>query len=306
MAVDRKNTFKGVLAGAAVGTMLGLAGFFATISPRTGGMGAVLFLLVPVGAGFAVAVVTAKPNISTAAAFLGTLATLGILIATGREGLLCAILALPIIATGLLLGIGIGYLFRRLVLDRATHQKTTTGMTLVLVPLVVLAAQSLERSTIDQVRSETITSSVRIPAVPAELWASIEAIDQVRASKPWLMYVGLPVPQRCTLQGRGVGAKRTCYFDKGSIEETVAEWDPPYRMRMTIDRTNMPGRHWMGFEDASYELRADGGETVLVRTTTLTSHLYPASYWRPLEIMGVRAEHEYILADISSRHRSGK
>jgi hypothetical protein len=115
------------------------------------------------------------------------------------------------------------------------------------------------------------------------------------------MYFGLPVSLRCTLERKGVGAKRTRYFENGFIEETVTEWAPPYSMHLTIDRTNMPGRHWLGFENAAYELRQEGSGTRLTRTTTITSHLYPVWYWRYFERLGVSSEHEYLLRDLSNR-----
>lgn len=115
------------------------------------------------------------------------------------------------------------------------------------------------------------------------------------------MYLGLPVPVRCTLEGHGVGAKRTCYFDQGHIEESVVEWDPPRRMVLKIDRTEMPGRHWLGFENAMYELHAKGAQTVLTRTTMISSNLAPARYWRTFERMGVRQEHRYIFHDLERR-----
>jgi hypothetical protein len=89
------------------------------------------------------------------------------------------------------------------------------------------------------------------------------------------MYIGLPIPTRCELRGSGAGTKRTCYFNQGCIEETVLEWSPPSRLRLTIDRTNKPGRHWPEFEGAEYVLHQEGGETALTRTTTIESNLYP-------------------------------
>ena len=115
------------------------------------------------------------------------------------------------------------------------------------------------------------------------------------------MYVGLPIPVRCEMEGSGVGAKRTCYFDHGYIQETVIEWSPPKVMQLSIDRTNMPGRHWLSFENARYDLRREGGETLLTRTTVINSNLYPAWYWRPFERWGVRSEHEYIFGDLARR-----
>jgi len=115
------------------------------------------------------------------------------------------------------------------------------------------------------------------------------------------MYVGLPIPARCVMEGSGRGAKRTCYFDRGYIQETVIEWLPPNMMRLSIDRTNMPGRHWLGFEDAEYDLRREGSETVLTRSTTIVSYLYPVWYWGPLERWGVQSEHGYVFSDLARR-----
>ena len=115
------------------------------------------------------------------------------------------------------------------------------------------------------------------------------------------MYIGLPIPVRCILDGHGIGAKRTCYFNNGFIQETITEWSPPFRMGLSIDRTNMPGRHWLGFERALYELRQQADGTKLTRTTAITSRLRPVWYWRSLERVGVESEHQYILNDVVQR-----
>jgi hypothetical protein len=145
---------------------------------------------------------------------------------------------------------------------------------------------------LDRVRRETVSTSVFLKAAPQEVWANIQSIDSIVATKPLLMHFGLPVPLRCTLERKGVGAKRTCYFENGFIEETITERAAPYSMQLTIDRTNMPGRHWLGFEKAAYELRQEGSGTRLTRTTTITSHLYPAWYWSYFEHLGVSSEHD--------------
>jgi hypothetical protein len=151
------------------------------------------------------------------------------------------------------------------------------------------------------VRRETVSNTIFLQAPPEEVWANIQSIDSISGTKPLLMHFGLPVPLRCTLERKSVGAKRTCYFENGFIEEIITEWAPPYSMQLTIDRTNMPGRHWLGFEKAAYELHAEGSGTQLTRTTTITSHLYPVWYWRYFERLGVSSEHDYLLQDLSNR-----
>jgi len=72
-------------------------------------------------------------------------------------------------------------------------------------------------------------------------------------------------------------------------------------MRLQINRTHMPGRHWLGFESAAYQLEPEGNGTRLTRTTVISSHLYPAWYWRPLERWGVESQHKYLLEDVAIR-----
>jgi hypothetical protein len=170
-----------------------------------------------------------------------------------------------------------------------------------LTPAIIFASHRAEMPALDRARRETVSNTVFLKAAPQEVWANIQSIDSIIAAKPLLMYFGLPVPLRCTLERKGVGAKRTCYFENGFIQETITEWGPPYSMQLTIDRTNMPGRHWLGFENAAYELRQEGSGTRLTRTTTITSHLYPVWYWRYFERLGVSSEHEYLLRDLSKR-----
>jgi hypothetical protein len=232
---------------------------------------------------------------------LAVLTSLALLIGLGREGVLCALLALPIVAAGLALGSLAGFLFRRYVLGRSRHPGASTLILLALAPAFIAGGRNVELPGLEKPRRETVTGSILAEAAPDKVWGNIVSIGHIDARKPLLMHLGLPVPVRCSLEGRGIGAQRTCYFENGSIQETVREWNPPYSMRLTIDRTNMPGRHWLGFEDARYELRPSGSGTLLMRTTTFTSRLAPVWYWRYFERLGIEAEHEYILSDLAER-----
>lgn len=171
---------------------------------------------------------------------------------------------------------------------------------MVTVPLISVA-HLLERPKLNQGRTEVVTTAVWVQDSPERVWPLIVSIDDVEAQRGWMMFVGLPVPRRCKLDSPGVGGKRTCYFDQGFIEETITEWAPPTSMKLTINRTNMPGRHWLDFEGAAYELRREGGGTTVSRTTAIRSGLYPAFYWRQFERMGVEAEHRYIMEDLVRR-----
>lgn len=296
-----KSTLAAALIGAVAGAGFGLIGFLIAEIPHTHAMGGVMFLLVPFAAGFAIAIVTRGKRQIAAAAILATAAALGILIAMRFETPLCAILALPLLFLGLLAGIVIGIGFRELISKRGRSTVAPITFAFVVLPLLVFTGHRAEVATLVHARREAVTSTIQLNASPEIVWADLRSFDSLSGQKPLLMYIGLPIPVRCVVHGSGKGAIRTCYFDHGFIEETVTEWSPPNRMVLLIDRSNMPGRHWLGFETAEYDLRAEGNGTTLTRLTTITSNLYPAWYWRPFERWGVASEHEYVFRDLVLR-----
>src|SRR5215472_1665696 len=263
-------------------------------------MGTLLFFLVPGAGGFAVGFLSRGAKPAGIAALIALGGCLFLLIALGKEGPLCALMALALIVVPMAGGAALGVAVRVLVRP-GRAQNTSIGMFILVVPSLLFVAKQLEKPLLDRARIETVSTNIWVPDSPQRTWLEIQSIDSIHAAKPWLMYIGLPFPQRCTLEKTSVGARRTCYFDKGYIEETVVEWDPPHFMRLQIDRTHMPGRHWLGFESASYLLEPEGKGTRLTRITVISSHLYPAWYWRPLERLGVKSEHQYLLQDVANR-----
>jgi hypothetical protein len=296
---DRKLMYKRIAAGSVIGITIGLTGFFFA-QYGTQGMGALLFFLVPGVGGFAAGFLGRGAKPAGIAALIALVGCLFLLIALRKEGLLCALMALVLIAVPIAVGAALGVSVRVLI-KPGRAQNTTIGMFILVVPSLLFVVKQLEKPLLERARIETVANSICVPDAADHTWVDIQSIDSIHASKPWLMHVGLPVPERCTLQGSGVGAHRTCYFDKGYIEETVTEWDPPRVLGLIINRTHMPGRHWMGFETAVYHLEAERSGTRLTRTTVISSHLYPAWYWRPLERWGISSEHRYILEDVAGR-----
>jgi len=299
---DWKNSLKGVLVGGLTGTAVGLAGFLIAEIPGTHAMGGVMFMLVPFAAGFAITLVSRQLQTVSAAALLAAIGSLAVLIAMRMETPVCALLAFPLLFVGIIIGVVLGFAFHALRAKLGGKGGTTfSWMVLLSMPLLILTGHRIEISKLTHPRGEVVTSTIRLSADPSYVWNELRSFDSLQGKKPLLMYIGLPIPMRCEMQGTGLGAKRTCYFDHGSIEETVIEWSPPNLMRLSIDRTNMPGRHWLGFEYATYTLQQDGDGTILTRSTTIISNLYPAWHWRPFERWGVTSEHGYIFSDLARR-----
>ena len=237
--------------------------------------------------------------IALIAGTIALLLCLSTLIALRAEGILCAIIAFPLIFVSLAVGVGVGLLLRGLI--HSARRFTTNCIILLAGPALMFGGQRLEMKTFTKARTQKVTTTMHLSAPPEQVWTNIQSMDHLAGRKTMLMYVGLPIPQRCELKGTSVGSKRTCYFDQGSIEETVLEWNPPYRMRLAVDRTNMPGRHWLEFDGAEYDLQGDAMGTVITRVTTVRSNLRPAWYWARFESWGVESEHKYLFSDLAKR-----
>jgi hypothetical protein len=294
---NQRFSIKGLAIGTLVGAAFGLGGFLIAQIPGSNAMGPVMFFLVPLAAGFAIAMVTQGIQRMATAALLATAISLILLITSGMETFLCAVLVIPLLFLGLMIGVGVAYLFQKFMKSRS-NGSTLKSIVILSVPLLVLSGHRIELETLTHPRKETVTSAVWLDAMPDQVWTTLQTFDGLKAKKLALMYIGLPIPIRCTMQGVGMGATRTCYFDKGYIQETITGWTPPSQMKLLVDRTNLPGRHWLGFEDAEYDLQEPNGGTILTRKTTIISNLYPAAYWRPFERWGVASEHEYIFRDL--------
>jgi hypothetical protein len=293
--------WQGALAGVIAGVVYGTLGFMLLHNAESPRMGETMFLLLPLLVGATIAIVTPRPlaAVTLLTETVSLLICLFTLTTTHQEGFLCAIIAFPLVFVALLIGVGIGLLLRELV--HSFRNFTTNCIILLAVPALVFGGHRLEMKNFTQARTQSVTTTVHLSATPEEVWANIQSLDKLAGAKPLLMYVGLPIPQRCELKGTSVGSKRICYFDQGSIEETVLDWDPPRRMRLAIDRTNMPGRHWLEFDGAEYDLQGDPTGTTITRVTTVRSNLRPAWYWARFELWGVESEHEYLFSDLAQR-----
>jgi hypothetical protein len=298
----------GVLAGGLTAGAFGLLGYLLLILVGGSGgyMGTVIFLCLPFAAGFVTALVARHKGILFASLILGVLICFAALLASGKEGFVCVLMAVPLIAVGLAVGAVAGFLFRKYVIDRVSHPTLLSLLVFLMAPLFLMGANTAEEPSRRSARTETVTNTLVVDASPERVWNEIKSIDSVNGSKPFLMMIGLPVPTSCVLQGEGVGGKRICYFDSGSIEERITEWNPPASMKVEVTASNLPGTRWLSFKDASYEIKRENGRTLVTRSTTIVSRLAPAWYWTRLEDLGVETEHKYLFEEIKRRINGAK
>jgi hypothetical protein len=303
-AIDRTNLVRGLVAGIGTAFAFGIGGFV-LIYDEAGSMGAVLFVLLPFATGFATALV-ARRNQVIASLIIGLILCSAILLITRMEGWVCVLMSAPLIAFGLTMGGLIGTLVRRHFIDKSSRPRVINLLVVLILPLFLMGANRLEAPSRRTTRAETFTSVLVCDAPPERVWNSIKTMDRVNAHKGFLMRIGLPVPISCKVDKEAVGGTRTCYFESGYIEERITEWDPPCSMKLEITAWDVPGRPWLDFKDASYEIHEENGHTIMTRTTTIVSRLLPAWYWRRFEKIGVETEHEYLFEAVRNRVQGEK
>lgn len=302
---DVANLMSGLAVGIGTAVVFGVGGFFLISDRETGAMGAVLFFLLPLATGLATGLVARRLNILIVSLIIGFLICCAVLLATKQEGFVCVLMSAPIIMVGLGIGALFGLLIKYLI-NKSSQPPVLNLLVLFILPFFLMGANSIEKPSRRIPRSETFTSVLVIDASPEKVWNSIKTMDRVTAQKGFLMRIGLPVPVSCKVDKEVVGGTRTCYFESGYIEERITEWEPPRSMKLEITAWDVPGRPWLDFKDASYELHEENGRTVMTRSSTIVSRLLPASYWRPFERIGVETEHEYLFEAVRNRINAEK
>lgn len=298
--VTRKSIFRGT-ATALLCAICG--GTLIAMGDRASSLGVTMFLFLPAATGFVTVLSVRYWRAVAISLLIAMILCLAGLVFTGLEGIVCVAMASPILMVGAMLGAGIGALVKQ---QFPTDRTYSMAIAPILAGMSVFGAGKIEDSLEPAFRAEIVESTVIIGASPQVVWDAIVEFDGVQGPKPLLLRMGLPIPQSCSIRGSGVGSERVCRFNSGFIRERVTQWDEPHRLELDVETVQLPGRHWLGFQRATYTLnRRDDGATRVRRTTTVTSTLRPAFYWRFFERLGTETEHDYILNSLKTKVSTG-
>ena len=262
--------------------------------------GETVFVVIPFLGGLIAAMHTPTMKAALFAIIFGFGVCLAALLFFGLKAVICVLMASPLV---------VGLAYAGALLGRVIKRTLSSGpggkgpfLALLLGLLLVGCSAMLEGGYVRETPMHTVETVRAFPVDAADAWDALLSFQQITIEKPWLLKLGLPVPQYCTIEGSGVGATRKCHFDRGVIEERVSVWEPPHRLVMEITNVTLPGRDWLNFIDASYELSAArAGETRVRRTTRIASVLRPRLYWQPLEELATQAEHEYLFDAVAAK-----
>jgi hypothetical protein len=226
------------------------------------------------------------------------------------EGMVCILMAIPLIAICAAFGMAVKIFFSMITDSKSKKIKGKVDdeniidddiLRSSILPFCILAIIGFTEKQLTKNDHEIVEvkSEIILPYSCLKVYDSIKSVDTLDAEKPFLMKIDLPVPLKCILEEEKVGGIRTCYFEGGKIVEKVTALEKGKILKMDVLDYQLTGRTWLGFKEAIYTFEELGdNQCKMTRITTYSSELYPRIYWTPLEEIGIKQEHEYVFRNL--------
>jgi hypothetical protein len=222
--------------------------------------------------------------VAVLAAWLAGLAMLVVAL----EGLICLIMAAPIVSALALFGGLVGYLIQSRPWLNEQAFSALLGVLLLLPALMAAEAANEPDAEVRAVRTAVI-----VAAPPEVVWELVLAFPPLPEPEDWFFCTGVAYPQRAEIHGHGVGAVRHCIFSTGAFVEPIEVWEPPTCLAFRVTEQPEPLREWSPYPIHPPHLdnylvsrqgqflleRLPDGRTRLEGTTWYTNRMWPAAYW---------------------------
>ena len=221
---------------------------------------------------------------------ISMLLTGALLLAVALEGLICALMFLPLAAPLVWLGGVVGYLAQR-----GRPRMATASQVFPLLVLVMPAMLWVEQQHMPEPPVFSVSTAVEIDAPPQTVWRNVVSFAELPEPEDWAFRVGIAYPIRAEMQGSGPGAERHCVFSTGSFVEPIEVWDEPRLLKFSVTSNPPPMAEWTPYDEIHPPhlegfLASEGGQfllepldnegTRLVGTTWYRHSMWPAFYWR--------------------------
>lgn len=192
-----------------------------------------------------------------------------------REGVICLIMAMPLIAVVQ----GIAFLIGRGVAESRSGRRVSVS----LAPLILLAVTA-ETAGPPPDAADAVSDSIVIHAPAAYVWKYVVAYPENPAPADyWMWRMGLPAPVNSVADAPVVGARRACRFTGGqSYEERITALEPGKRLDYVVTKqmTHPEIAGHVSFDRGEIRLSQNpDGTTTLTTTGWYRLHVRPAPYF---------------------------
>jgi hypothetical protein len=303
--LDDLAAVRAVAAAVAVGFVTFLVGVYAFKT-----YGAVLFFGTPLVMGMVAGFLANRPVARSTAATLriGLLVMVlagGVLLAFAYEGLICLVMAAPIVMPLAIAGALLG---------KWIAEATTAGFAGAVPLVLLLPLLSGAESLVAPLPEYEVLTTVEVDAAPAAVWRHVVEFPDLEPPTDWFFRCGIACPLRARIEGAGPGAIRHCEFTTGDFVEPITVWDEP--RRLAFDVTSQPDpmvelspwRHVHPPHLHDHSLRSRRGEFRLVdlgdgRTrlegrTWYTFAMHPQAYWTLWSDFTIHRIHRRVLEHV--------
>ena len=254
--------------------------------------GGSLFIGMPFVAGAAAAFVFNQPTLKGAwsSCLIGALCVIlgeAVLLVFAFEGVICLVMAAPLMIPVGGLGGLLGYFLASTILNQSRMMLGSVALVMPLLNVIEVQLKSYKEYVVE--------SSVVIDASPDEVWENVIDFPDIETPAAWYFRLGVASPLRANIYGSGVGAVRHCEFTTGSFIEPITVWELPNRL--AFDVVDQPDplveltpyasihpphlQHSFLSRRGEFELvQLSDGKTKLIGRTWYSLDMGPRIYWR--------------------------
>jgi hypothetical protein len=229
-----------------------------------------------------------RPTTAHRAVRIGALAVMFascFLLVAGLEGLICLVMALPLV-----LPLGAFGAFLVYYVDPASLASRNGLAMLLMLPVASIGWDTQAKPPMYEVHTAII-----VAAPPELVWKRVIAFSELPDPQEWYFRAGIAYPLCSQIVGSGVGAVRYCEFSTGPFIEPIEVWDEPHLLRFRVTENPAPMLEWSPYaqvlpkhlhgymisEQGQFQLtRLPDGRTLLEGTTRYQHGLWPSNYWR--------------------------